>query len=83
MKEPGIYAIKDSEIRQESRFPLTTTKESTVIKYKLKKYKPYKAGEEIQLEKVTTAEKVGAVMIKSLIITAAALLIFSLIRFIF
>lgn len=43
----------------------------------------YKAGEEIQPEKVTTAERIGGAMIKGLIILTAALFIFNLIRFIF
>ena len=43
----------------------------------------YKAGEEIRLEKITTAERIGAEMIKILIFFIAALFIFNLIRFIF
>lgn len=51
--------------------------------YKLKEYKNYKLGEEIQLEKVTTAEKVGNALLKVLYFFIAILFIFNLIRFIF
>lgn len=53
------------------------------MKYKVKKYKYYKPGEEIQLEKVTTAEKVGNAILKALYFFIAVLFIFNLIRFIF
>lgn len=53
------------------------------MKYRVKKYKYYKPGEEIQMEKVTTAEKVGNAILKVIYFFVAALFIFNLIRFIF
>lgn len=54
-----------------------------MAQYKLKKYKFYKPGEEIELEKVTTAERVGDALFKIWIFSAVALFLFNLIRFIF
>lgn len=54
-----------------------------MAQYRLKDFKYYKPGEEIQLDKVTKAERFGDAMIEALIITAAALFLFNLIRFIF
>ena len=55
-----------------------------MTQYKIKYKKGgYKAGEEIQLEKVTAAEKVGNAALKALYFYIAALFIFNLIRFIF
>lgn len=51
--------------------------------YKLKEYKNYKLGEEIQLEKVTAAERVANAALKVFYFFIAALFIFNLIRFIF
>ena len=53
------------------------------MKYRLARNQSLRAGKEIQLEKVTTAERIGAEMIRILIFAAAALFIFNLIRFIF
>ena len=53
------------------------------MKYRVKKYKYYKPGEEIQLEKVTTAERIGNATLKVIYFFVAALFIFNLIRFIF
>ena len=51
--------------------------------YKLKEYKHYKLGEEIRLEKITAAERIFNKIAKGLILWAAALFLFNLIRFIF
>lgn len=54
-----------------------------MAQYKLKKYKFYKPGEEIKLEKVTTAERIADNVAKGLIVLGAVLFIVNLIRFIF
>ena len=43
----------------------------------------YKAGEEIRLEKITTAERIGDAILKTLYFFIAGLFLFNLIRFIF
>ena len=53
------------------------------MKYRIARNQSLEAGEEIRLEKVTTAERIGAEIIRILILSAAALVIFNLIRFIF
>lgn len=54
-----------------------------MTRYRIAKDQSFIAGEEIRLDKVTTAERIGNAVLKALIITAAALFIFNLIRFIF
>lgn len=51
--------------------------------YRIAKNQNFIAGEEIRLEKITAAEKVGDALFKIWIIAAAALFLFNLIRFIF
>ena len=58
--------------------------ESTMAQYKfIYKKDGYKAGKEIRLEKITTAERIGNAALKSLYFFIAALFLFNLIRFIF
>ena len=52
-------------------------------KYRIAKNQSFRAGEEIRLEKITTAERIGNAALKSLYFFIAALFIFNLIRFIF
>ena len=53
------------------------------MKYRIAKDQSFRAGEEIKLEKVTTAERVLDNIAKTLIALTAVLFIFNLIRFIF
>ena len=54
-----------------------------MARYRIARNQSLIAGEEIRLKKITTAERIGAEMIRILILAAAALFIFNLIRFIF
>ena len=54
-----------------------------MTQYRFAKNQSLEIGKEIKLEKVTTAERIGAEMIKILIFFFAALFLFNLIRFIF
>ena len=54
-----------------------------MTRYRIASNQTLEVGKEIKLEKVTTAERIGAEMIKILIFFFAALFIFNLIRFIF
>ena len=51
--------------------------------YRIAKDQSFIAGEEIRLEKITTAERILDNILKVLIALTAALFIFNLIRFIF
>ena len=53
------------------------------MKYRIAKGQSFRAGEEIRLEKITTAERVLDNIAKILIYSAAVLFLFNLIRFIF
>ena len=52
-------------------------------KYRIAKNQSFRAGEDIRLEKVTTAERIGNAILKTLYFFIAALFLFNLIRFIF
>ena len=54
-----------------------------MTRYRIAKDQSFIAGEDIRLEKVTTAERIGNAALKSLYFFIAALFIFNLIRFIF
>ena len=54
-----------------------------MIKYRIAKNQSFRAGEEIRLEKITTAERALDNIAKVLILATVALFIFNLIRFIF
>ena len=64
---------------------LTPTKKGVqkMTRYRIARNQSLKAGEDIRLDKITTAERIGAEMIKILIFAAAALFLYNLIRFIF
>ena len=54
-----------------------------MTKYRIAKDQSFRAGDEIRLEKITTAERVLDNILKALITLTAALFLFNLIRFIF
>lgn len=51
--------------------------------YRIARNQSLKAGKEIQLEKVTIAERIGNAALKALYLFITALFIYNLIRFIF
>lgn len=54
-----------------------------MARYRIARNQRFRAGEEIRLDKVTTAERIGNAALKALYFFIAALFIFNLIRFIF
>ena len=54
-----------------------------MTQYRFARNQTLEIGKEIKLEKVTTAERIGAEMLKILVFFIAAVFIFNLIRFIF
>ena len=52
-------------------------------KYRIAKDQSFRAGEEIRLEKITTADKILEDVTSVIIFLVAALFLFNLIRFIF
>ena len=54
-----------------------------MTRYRIASNQTLEVGKEIKLEKVTTAERIGAEMLKILFFFIATVFIFNLIRFIF
>ena len=54
-----------------------------MTRYRIARNQTLEIGKEIKLEKVTTAERIGAEMLKILVFFIAAVFIFNLIRFVF